>query len=58
MQITFNVPDEELEEVRERLNRKLTAIEIGLDIVSPEQKLAARVLMAVGMIGDVKEGDQ
>lgn len=55
MRIIIDVPDDELEEVREHLEQNLLAIELNLDIVRPEQKLAARVLMAAGMLGDVRE---
>ena len=50
MEITVNIPDEELQVVRARLHRKLVAIELGLDIVQPEEKLAVRVLMAAGVM--------
>ena len=46
MEITLNIPDDEIEIVRARLHRKLVAIELGLDVVQPEEKLAVRVLMA------------
>ena len=52
MRITVDIPDEELTIVRENLERKMLTIELGMDIMQPEQKLAAKVLLAA------EKGDQ